>query len=234
LPGYGFTLNTTRSGTAVLLETIVFLLTSPSCIREAAMKIYGDMISGNCFKIKLVASLLDIDHQWIAIDIMRGEARSGPFLHKNPNGKVPVIELNDGRYLWESNAIINYLAFDSALFPDDNYLKAKVLQWQFFEQYSHEPYIAVARFIKKFQGLPEDRKDEFYAKQAGGHAALKVMEDQLSISSYLTGEQLTVADISLYAYTHVAHEGEFSLAAYPHIQTWIKRISSHPKYIGME
>jgi glutathione S-transferase len=192
------------------------------------------MISGNCFKIKLVASLLDIPHEWVHVDIMSGGARTKAFLQKNPNGKVPIIELDDGRCISESNAAINYLAFDTELFPEDNFIKAKILQWQFFEQYSHEPYIAVARFIKKFQGIPEDRKDEFYAKQSGGHAALKVMDDQLSSSSYLVGEGLTVADISLYAYTHVAHEGEFSLDAYPNIQRWIEAIASHPKYVSME
>jgi glutathione S-transferase len=192
------------------------------------------MISGNCYKIKLLASLLDIPHEWVHVEIMAGGARTEAFLELNPNGKVPTVELDDGRCISESNAIINYLAFDSELFPDDQYLKAKVLQWQFFEQYSHEPYIAVARFIKKFQGIPEDRKDEFYAKQSGGHAALKVMDDQLSSSSYLVGEGLTVADISLYAYTHVAHEGEFCLNAYPNIQRWIEAIASHPKYVSME
>lgn len=198
------------------------------------MKIYGDTISGNCFKIKLVASLLDIPHEWVHVDIMSGGARTKAFLQKNPNGKVPIIELDDGRCISESNAAINYLAFDTELFPDDSFSKAKVLQWQFFEQYSHEPYIAVARFIKKFQEIPEDRKEEFYSKQAGGHAALKVMDDQLASTTYLVGEQLTVADISLYAYTHVAHEGDFSLESYPNIQRWIKKISSHPKYVAME
>ena len=198
------------------------------------MKIYGDMISGNCFKIKLVTSILDIPHEWVHIDIINGEARSASFIEKNPNGKVPTLELDDGRCISESNAIINYLAFGSDLLPTDRFINAKILQWQFFEQYSHEPYIAVARFINKFQGLPDNRKNEYHAKQAGGHVALKIMDDQLSSTTYLVGEQLTVADIALYAYTHVAHEGGFSLEAYPYIQSWIRRIASHPKYVGME
>ena len=198
------------------------------------MKIYGDMISGNCFKIKLVTSILDIPHEWVHIDIINGEARSASFIEKNPNGKVPTLELDDGRCISESNAIINYLAFGSDLLPTDRFINAKILQWQFFEQYSHEPYIAVARFINKFQGLPDNRKNEYHAKQAGGHVALKIMDDQLSSTTYLVGEQLTVADIALYAYTHVAHEGGFSLEAYPYIQRWIGSIASHPKYLGME
>jgi len=198
------------------------------------VKVYGDMISGNCYKIKLVASILDIPHEWVHVDIMSGGAKTGEFLRMNPNGKVPTLELDDGRCISESNAIINYLAFDTPLFPDDSFLKAKVLQWQFFEQYSHEPYIAVARFINKFQGLPEERKDEYHAKQEGGHYALKVMDEQLATTAYLVGGELTVADISLYAYTHVAHEGGFSLDGYPHVREWIARIADHPNYVGME
>ena len=108
------------------------------------MKIYGDTQSGNCYKIKLLTSLLDIDHEWIQVDILANETQSSEFLSKNPNGKIPLLELDDGRYLSESNAILNYLAADSAFLPSDRFEQAKVLQWQFFEQYSHEPYIAVA------------------------------------------------------------------------------------------
>lgn len=198
------------------------------------MKIYGDAISGNCFKIKLLASILDITYQWIHVDVVDGGATTELFLAKNPNGKVPLLELDNGRFLSESNAIIDYLAFGTALFPEDNYIRAKILQWQFFEQYSHEPYIAVARFIAKFQGLPEHREKEYVAKQEGGHKALKVMEQQLSITPYLVGDALTVADIALYGYTHVAHEGGFSLSDYPSIRAWIHQISSHPRYVDME
>lgn len=198
------------------------------------MKIYGDMISGNCYKVKLVAALLEIPHEWIHVDIMAGGARTTEFLKINPNGKVPTLSLDDGRCLSESNAIINYLAFDSSLYPEDKFHKAEVLQWQFFEQYSHEPYIAVARFISKFQGLPEDRREEYYSKREGGHYALRLMDDHLSKMPYFVGESLTVADISLYAYTHVSHEGGFSLDNYQCIQAWLNRVSNHPKYVGME
>jgi glutathione S-transferase len=198
------------------------------------MKIYGDIISGNCFKIKLVASILELPHEWIHVDIMRGGAHTDSFLEKNPIGKVPTLELDDGRCLSESNAIINYLAFDTELFPEEKFSKAKVLQWQFFEQYSHEPYIAVARFINRFQGMPDSRRDEYQSKQAGGHAALKAMDDHLSSCEYFVGDRLTVADIALYAYTHVAHEGGFELGDYPHIKSWTQRVAEHPGYIGME
>ncbi len=198
------------------------------------MKVYGDMQSGNCYKIKLLLSFLELAHEWIHVDILAGETKFESFLSKNPNGQIPLLELEDGRYLSESNAIMNYLAAGSHFLPEDNFDRAKVLQWQFFEQYSHEPYIAVARFISKYLGLPDERKPEFEAKQEGGHRALKVMETQLEKTSYLVGENLTIADISLYGYTHVAHEGGFDLSQYSAIQRWINKISQHPNYVGME
>ena len=197
------------------------------------MKIYGDIQSGNCFKIKLLTSLLDIEHEWIHIDILSGDTRKNEFLSKNPCGQIPLLELNDNQFLSESNAILNYLADDTSLIPNDAYERAKVLQWQFFEQYSHEPYIAVARFIEKYLGLPDEKKEEYQSKQAGGHNALKVMERQLQKTPYIVGKRLTIADISLYGYTHVAHEGGFNLDQYPSVLNWIGKISSHPKYIGM-
>ncbi len=197
------------------------------------MKIYGDVQSGNCYKIRLLCSLLDIEHEWIHVDILAGGTSEAEFLQKNPNGKIPLLELEDGRCLSESNAILNFLAAGSQLLPSDSFDVAKVQQWQFFEQYSHEPYIAVARFIAKYLGLPQERRAEYEAKQSGGHKALAVMETQLSTSPYLTGDSLSTADISLYGYTHVAHEGGFDLTGYPSILTWIDRIKAHQKYIGM-
>ena len=198
------------------------------------MKIYGDIQSGNCYKVKLVCALLDINHDWIAIDILAGDTKKPEFLEKTPNGKIPLLELSDGRYLWESNAILNFLAAGSQLLPKNDFDLAKVQQWQFFEQYSHEPYIAVARFIAKYLGLPVERRAEYESKQAGGYKALNVMEEQLKKSRYLTGDNLTTADISLYGYTHVAEEGGFDLTKYPAIQSWIDRIASEPKYVGMK
>lgn len=198
------------------------------------MKIYADIQSGNCYKIKLLCSLLDIEHEWIHINILENETHTQKFLVKNPNGKIPLLELDDGRCLSESNAILNYLSEGTSFSSNDTFEKAKILQWQFFEQYSHEPYIAVARFIAKYLGMPDDRKAEFESKQSGGHKALSVMENQLSNSKYLLGDCITVADISLYGYTHVADEGGFDISDYPGIQAWLKRIRNEPKYIGME
>lgn len=197
------------------------------------MKIYGDIQSGNCYKVKLLCSLLSIEHEWIHVDIMKGESLTAAFLAKNPTGKIPLLELTDGRCLSESNAILNYLAYDTELMPLDAFQIAKVQQWQFFEQYSHEPFIAVARFIAKYLGLPDDKRDEYESKQKGGHRALAIMETKLEASPYLIGDQLTTADISLYGYTHVAGEGGFDLSLYPAIQAWIERISLHPRYAGM-
>ncbi|MAM86203.1 MAG: glutathione S-transferase [unclassified Hahellaceae] len=197
------------------------------------MKIYGDIQSGNCYKIRLLCSLLRIEHEWIHIDILAGDTSKPEFLQKNPNGKIPLLELEDGRLLSESNAILNFLAADSELIPTELFQLAKVQQWQFFEQYSHEPFIAVARFIAKYLGMPTERRAEYESLQAGGHKALSVMEKQLEKSPYLAGSLLTTADISLYGYTHVAHEGGFDLRGYPSVSAWIERIRNTPDYIGM-
>ena len=197
------------------------------------MKIFGDSRSGNCYKIKLLAALLEIQHEWIHVDILEGGTQTPEFLNKNPNGKIPVVELADGRCLSESNAIINFLASGSALVSSDPYEYAKVQQWQFFEQYSHEPFIAVARYIAKYLGLPDDRRAEYESKQEGGHKALRIMEEQLQQTPYLTGGQLSTADISLYTYTHVAGEGGFDLQSYPAVRQWLNLIQSEPKYVAM-
>jgi glutathione S-transferase len=197
------------------------------------MKIYGDIQSGNCYKIKLLTSILAIEHRWIEVDILAKDTQSSVFLAKNPNGKIPLLELDDGRLLSESNAILNYLAAGTAMAGTDSFTQAKIQQWQFFEQYIHEPFIAVARFIAKYLGLPKERLAEYQAKQTGGHKALSVMEKQLQQSSYLVGNEITCADISLYGYTHVAHEGGFDLAQYPAIERWLARIQAQPNYIAM-
>ena len=198
------------------------------------MKIYGDHQSGNCYKLQLVASFLGITYEWIQLDIKNGDTKSESFLKLNPNGKIPILVLDDGKVLSESNAILNYLAEGSEFLPKDPYLRAKVLQWQFFEQYSHEPYIAVARFIQHYLGIPEERRVEYESKQSGGHKALKVMEIQLEKTPYLIGDFMTIADISLFAYTHVANEGGFDLSQYPKINQWIERIKNQKKFIPMK
>ena len=199
-----------------------------------AMKIYGDIQSGNCYKIKLLAALLEIEYEWVHTDILAGATQSREFVKLNPVGKIPLLLLDSGETLSESNAILNYLAAETVFLPNDTLARAKVLQWQFFEQYSHEPYIAVARFIALYLGLPNDRKEEYLAKQEGGHKALAIMNQQLSQTEYLAGGHISIADISLYGYTHVAHEGGFDLSKYSNINRWIAAISSLPRYVSMK
>jgi glutathione S-transferase len=198
------------------------------------MKIYGDVHSGNCYKLKLLCSMLSIQHEWIAVDILKGESQTPEFLKLNPNGKIPLLVTDKGECLAESNAILFFLARNSDLLPGEALQQARVLQWQFFEQYSHEPYIAVARFIARYLGMPEHRKAEYESKQAGGNQALAVMEEQLQKSHFLIGDQCTIADISLYAYTHVADEGGFDLDRYPAISRWLNRIQSLDGYVGID
>lgn len=197
------------------------------------LRIYGDSQSGNCYKIKLLLNILSIEHEWIHVDILAGEMHTDAFKKMNPNRRIPVLVLANGSILLESNAILNFLAEGSEYLPKDRYLRAQVLQWQFFEQYSHEPFIATARYINKYLGLPKERRAEFEAKQEGGHKALSVLEQQLSRSDFLVGASLTIADISLYAYTHVAHEGGFDLEGYVAIRRWIDRIEQRDDYLAM-
>ena len=197
------------------------------------LKVYGDYNSGNCYKVKLMLHLLGLEYQWHSVDILKGEAQAPAFLAKNPNGKVPVLELEDGTCLWESNAILNFLADGSDFLPGEPRLRTQVLQWQFFEQYSHEPYIAVARFIEFYLGLPQERLEEYRKLQTRGYKALDVMEQQLGRTPYLVGEHYSIADVTLYAYTHVAHQGGFDLSAYPAVTAWLERVASHPRHVTM-
>lgn len=197
------------------------------------LKVYGDYNSGNCYKIKLMLHLLGLEYEWQSVDILNGETETPAFLAKNPNGKVPVLELEDGTCLWESNAILNYLADGSEFLPTEPRLRTQVLQWQFFEQYSHEPYVAVARFIQFYLGLPQERLEEYRKLQKRGYKALDVMEQQLARTPYLVGEHYSIADVTLYAYTHVAHQDGFDLAGYPSIQAWLQRVASHPRHVTM-
>lgn len=196
--------------------------------------VYGDMLSGNCYKIKLLMCFLDIGHRWVHVDILSGATHTDEFRKMNPNARIPVIVLPDGRHLWESNAILNYLAQGSAWLPEAAYDRARVLQWQFFEQYSHEPYVATARYISKYLGLPPEREAEYHAKQQGGHKALAVMEQHLAEHAWFVGREPTIADISLYAYTHVAPEGGFSLDGYPAVRRWCADVETIPGYVKMD
>ncbi len=197
------------------------------------LSVYGDLLSGNCYKVKLLLHRLERPHRWIHVDILKGETHAPGFLERNPNGKIPVLELEDGRFLFESNAILYFLAHGTPFLPADPWQRAQVLQWQSFEQYSHEPYIAVARYIAKYLGLPEQRRAEYESKRAGGEKALGVMEHHLEANRYFVGDTLTVADISLFAYTHVADEGGFDLHGYPAVRGWIARIQADPSHLGM-
>lgn len=196
--------------------------------------LHGDIHSGNCYKVKLLACLLGIEHRWRHVDILRGETRTPAFLALNPNGRIPLLERDDGTTLWESNAILNYLAEGSAWLPAERRLRAEVLQWQFFEQYSHEPYIATSRYIVRYLGSPPERQADLAARRAGGIAALGVMESHLARHDFFVGARYTIADIALYAYTHVAHEGGFPLDDYPALRAWLVRVAAQPGHVTMQ
>jgi len=187
-------------------------------------RIYGDPISGNCLKVRWTADLLGVSYDWIDVDVLSGYTRSEEFLAINPSGQVPAIVLPDGRSLSQSNAIVLYLAslHDSALVPKDLFERAKVNEWLFWEQYSHEPYIAVRRFQKAYLGKSDSELDPRLL--ANGKRALAQMSDQLSRTPFLAGESLTVADIALVAYTRVAHEGGFDLDEFPNLRSWVARV----------
>ncbi|MDR6676405.1 glutathione S-transferase family protein [Pseudomonas oryzihabitans] len=196
-------------------------------------QVYGDRRSGNCYKVGLMLHLLGVEHRWHEVDILAGETQTAAFLAKNPNGKIPVLELEDGTCLWESNAILNFLAEGTAFLPSEPRLRTQVLQWQFFEQYSHEPYVAVARFIKLYQRMPVERQEEYEVCLVRGYKALRVMEQQLQRTPFLVGEHYSIADIALYAYTHVAHEGGFVLDDFPAIRAWLVRVAEQPGHVGI-
>ena len=183
------------------------------------MKIFGDLNSGNCLKVKWVCDRLALPYDWIAVDTMKGETRTPQFLAMNGAGQVPVIELDDGRTLAQSNAIIRYLARDSDLIPADSFLAAKMDEWLFWEQYSHEPYIAVCRYQIVYLGKAISDLDPEKLKR--GYFALARMEHHLTTSRFLVGDRVSLADASLLAYTRVAHEGGFHLDGYASIRRWI-------------
>jgi glutathione S-transferase len=184
-----------------------------------AMRIYGDLGSGNCLKVKYTADRLGLPYEWIPVDLMKGETRTKSFLAKNPFGQVPLVEFADGRCLAQSNAIIRHLARDSALLPKDAYLQAKVDELLFWEQYSHEPYVAVARFQMVYLKKKVSEREPKVVEK--GEQALDTMELLLSGRTYFVGEDLSVADIALLAYTRLAHEGGFRLSHRPAIRKWI-------------
>lgn len=197
------------------------------------LKVYGDLQSGNSYKVKLLLSLLGEPYEWIHIDILQKQNRSPAFLAKNPGGKIPVLEMEEGRYLPESNAILHYLAEGTPFLPSERLARARVLQWLFFEQYDHAPYIAVARFIIRYLGRPAEYEPKLQEKMKPGYAALEQMEQHLRSRTFFVGEAYTIADIGLYAYTHVAHEGGFDLSKFPNVSAWLERVAAQPGHVDM-
>jgi glutathione S-transferase len=197
------------------------------------IEIYGDSISGNCYKLQLVCAQLAIDYTWHEVDILAGESRTEEFLAMNPNGRVPLLALPGGRFLSESNAILCYLADGSYLLGQDRFERANVLRWMFFEQYSHEPYIATSRFIIQYLGRPEDREGDLESRKGGGYMALDVMEQELRDNDFIANDTYSLADIALYAYTHVADEGGFDLSAYPRVNAWLQRVERQAGFVPM-
>jgi len=198
------------------------------------MRLYDDPCSGNGYKVRLMLALLGQPYDYVALDIDKAETRTPEFLAKNPNGRIPLLELDDGRVLPESNAILHYLADGSAFLPVDRFARAQVMQWLFFEQYSHEPNIATVRFwLTHGVEMTPWRQEALVQKRAAGYAALAVMEGHLANRRYFVDDAYTIADIALYAYTHVAHEGGFDLAAYPAVRGWLDRVAATPGHVGI-
>ena len=194
------------------------------------LKLYDFLASGNGYKVRLLLHQLEVPFERIELDITRGQTRTPEFLARNRNGRIPVLELEDGTALAESNAIQFYLAEGTPFLPAGRIERAQVLQWMFFEQYSHEPYIAVVRFWCH-TGEAENRPEEVAARRTRGYDALAVMEDHLHHRDWFAAGRYTIADIALYAYTHVAHEGGFDLAPYPALNAWLARVRSQPRHI---
>jgi glutathione S-transferase len=188
------------------------------------MEIYGDSISGNCLKVRWVADRLGIPYEWIETSVMVGASRTADYLARFPAGQVPAVILDDGRPLAQSNAIILHLAGGSDLIPTDAYDRARMLEWMFWEQYSHEPYIAVARFQVRFKGVPVSELEPRIVER--GEAALQRMEDGLADTAFLVGQAVSLADVALVAYTREARDGGFDLGAYPRVKAWVGRVEA--------
>ncbi|MGE0666303.1 MAG: glutathione S-transferase family protein [Sphingomonadales bacterium] len=187
--------------------------------------LYGDSISGNCLKVKFVADRLGIPYRWIEIDVLKQETRTPEFLAMNPAGQVPLICLADGRYLAQSNAIMLHLAEGSDLVPADAFERALMFQWLFWEQYSHEPVIAVRRFQKFYLNKPDAEIDASLMPR--GEKVLGLMNDHLVARRYFVGDSLSLADVALVAYTRLAHEGGFDLAGWPEVLAWVRRVEGN-------
>ena len=198
------------------------------------MLLYNSAVSGNCYKVRLLAAQLGVSLELNELSVVDRSNRAEVIGDLNPARRVPTLVLDDGRPLAESNAILWYLGDGTAFVPDDRYERAQVLQWQFFEQYQHEPSIAVVRFLIAYSGEAEKHAERIREQTANGYVALDAMERHLAGRAYLVGEQYSIADISLYAYTHVAPEGGFDLAPYPAVRAWLERVATRPGHITID
>lgn len=197
------------------------------------LTLYDYLDSGNGYKCRLILALLNIPYTRVELDLDKGETRTPQFLARNPNGRIPALELDDGTVLPESNAILCYLADGSAYLPTERLARAQVMQWLFFEQYSHEPYVATPRWIIRHLGRTHPRMAEMPERLEKGRAAFAVMEQHLQRHDYFVGNRYSIADIALYAYTHRAHEGDHDLSPYPSLRRWLDRIATQPGHIKM-
>lgn len=197
------------------------------------LTLFDYLDSGNGYKCRLLLAQLNVPYTRVELDIDKGETRTAEFLAKNPNGRIPTLQLDDGTYLAESNAIICYLADGTPFWPAERRARAQVLQWLFFEQYSHEPYVATPRYILRHLGREHPRRAEMPMRLERGHQALQVMETHLAKQPFFVGGRYSIADIALYAYTHRADEADLDLAPYPALRAWLDRVSSQPGYVPM-
>jgi glutathione S-transferase len=195
------------------------------------MHLFDNLDSGNGYKVRLLFAQLGRPYEWTNLDLDAGASRTPEFLQRNPNGRIPTLELDDGTNLAESNAILYYLADGTPMLPIDRLGRAQVLQWMFFEQYSHEPFVATPRFIVKHLPPGHARYAELPERLAKGRAALAVMDAHLAKRSFFVAERYTIADIALYAYTHVAHEGGHDLSPYSSVRAWLARVAAQPRYV---
>ncbi|HEY6418169.1 MAG TPA: glutathione S-transferase family protein [Candidatus Binataceae bacterium] len=195
------------------------------------IRLYDYLPSGNGYKVRLLLTQLEVPFERIELDINRGETRTAEFLAKFPNGRIPAVEFEDGRRLFESNAILFYFAEGTPMLSDHKFERARTMQWLFFEQYSHEPHIAVARFLRMYPQVADDRRERMAKIQKLGRDALAVMEGHLADREWFVGGRYSIADIALFAYTHVAGEGGFDLAPYPAVRAWLGRVKLQPRHI---
>ncbi|MDE2252632.1 MAG: glutathione S-transferase family protein [Gammaproteobacteria bacterium] len=195
--------------------------------------LYDYLDSGNGYKVRLLLTQLHIPFRYVEVDIMRGETRTPEFLAMNPDGRIPTVRLDDGRLLAQSDAILWYFAEGTPFLPEDRYARAQVLQWMFFEQYSHEPYVATPRFIVRHLPADDPRRGELPQRLVRGRAALAVMEQHLQSRSFFVDGRYGIADIALYAYTHVAGDGGLELEPYPQLRAWLARVAAQRAYVGL-